>query len=151
MTDFEALLRALADGRVDFILVGGVAATIHGSSRLTADLDVVYDRSPENLERVAAALEPYRPYPRGAPPGLPFRWGAETLRGGLNFTLVTTLGDLDKLRASSRARSADPPGIRSLGDSREEYRGTRPSGQQPRREPENLVTATSSRLSTQFR
>lgn len=34
---------------------------------------------------------------RGAPPGLPFRWDAETIRRGLNFTLTTTLGDLDLL------------------------------------------------------
>jgi len=32
MTDFKALLRALADGGVEFILVGSVAATVHGSS-----------------------------------------------------------------------------------------------------------------------
>jgi hypothetical protein len=34
---------------------------------------------------------------RGAPPGLPFQWDAETLRRGLNFTLTTALGDLDLL------------------------------------------------------
>lgn len=37
------------------------------------------------------------PYPRGAPPGLPFRWDARTDQRGLNFTLVTDLGDLDLL------------------------------------------------------
>ena len=95
MTDFEALFRRLADHDVEFILVGGVAATVHGSTRLTQDLDLVYDRSPANLERLAAALADLSPYPRGAPPGLPFEWSAETLRAGLNFTLTTTLGDLD--------------------------------------------------------
>lgn len=34
---------------------------------------------------------------RGAPPGLPFRVDAETLRTGLNFTLSTDVGDLDLL------------------------------------------------------
>jgi hypothetical protein len=34
---------------------------------------------------------------RGPPPGLPFRWDAETIRRGLNFTLTTALGDLDLL------------------------------------------------------
>lgn len=97
MTDFERLLGALADGGVEFILVGGVAATIHGSSRLTQDLDAVYDRAPENLERLASALTPYAPYPRGAPPGLPFEWSAATLHRGLNFTLTTRLGDVDLL------------------------------------------------------
>ncbi len=95
MTDFERLLRALTDGRVDFIIVGGVAGVAHGSARLTQDLDAVYSRSPENIRRLAAALAPYAPYLRGAPPGLPFRWDEATIRRGLNFTLATDLGDLD--------------------------------------------------------
>ena len=54
-------------------------------------------RTPENITRLTAALGPYSPYLRGAPPGLPFRWDAETIRRGLNFTLTTTLGDIDLL------------------------------------------------------
>lgn len=97
MTDFAALLRALAEERVDFILVGGVAATVHGSARLTRDVDVVYGRSLDNIERVISALAPYRPYLRGAPLGLPFSWDVQTISRGLNFTLTTTLGDIDLL------------------------------------------------------
>lgn len=95
MTDFQKILKVLADQNVEFILIGGVAATVHGSARLTQDIDVVYCRAPANLERLAAALGPYQPYPRGAPPGLPFRWDVRTLENGLNFTLTTTLGDID--------------------------------------------------------
>ena len=97
MTDFEGLLRALTQAGVEFILIGGAAATAHGSARLTQDVDVVYRRSPENLERLAAALGPLQPYLRGAPPGLPFRWDRATIDRGLNFTLSTSLGDLDLL------------------------------------------------------
>lgn len=97
MTDFKALLRTLRGAEVDFILVGGVAATVHGSARLTLDLDVVYGRRPANLEKLALALTPYHPYLRGAPRGLPFRWDAATLARGLNFTLTTDLGDIDLL------------------------------------------------------
>ncbi len=97
MTDFARLLKVLSMGSVDYILVGGVAAAVHGSSRLTQDVDVVYDRSPDNMERLAAALAPHDPYLRGAPRGLPFRWSAETLANGLNFTLTTSLGDIDLL------------------------------------------------------
>jgi predicted nucleotidyltransferase len=97
VTDFAALLRALDDGGVDYILVGGVAATAHGSARLTQDVDIVYSRSLDNLERLVAALAPFAPYLRGAPPGLPFQWSVETLRNGLNFTLTTAIGDLDLL------------------------------------------------------
>ena len=82
---------------MEFIIVGGAAATIHGSARVTQDLELVYARTPENIARLAAALAPHSPYLRGAPPGLPFRWDAETIRRGLNFTLTTTLGDLDLL------------------------------------------------------
>ena len=97
MIDLERTLQELHRAGVEFIIVGGVAATIHGSARLTQDLDLVYARTPENIVRLAAALEPHSPYLRGAPPGLPFRWDAETIRRGLNFTLTTALGDLNLL------------------------------------------------------
>jgi hypothetical protein len=97
VTDFRALIAALADNQVRFIVVGGLAATSHGSARLTLDLDVVYDRRRENLERLVSALAPYQPYPRGAPPGLPFLWDVQTLERGLNFTLTTSIGPIDVL------------------------------------------------------
>ena len=97
MTDFEALLATLNRHQVAFIVVGGAAAIAHGSARLTQDLDIVYERSPGNLTRLAAALESHQPYLRGAPPGLPFLWDSATLARGLNFTLATSLGDIDLL------------------------------------------------------
>jgi hypothetical protein len=97
MTDFQALLSTLARHEVAFIVVGGAAAIAHGSSRLTQDLDIVYHRSPANLERLVAALVEHHPYLRGAPPGLPFLWDRATLERGLNFTLVTSLGDIGLL------------------------------------------------------
>jgi len=97
VTDFKALLRLLAENQVDFIIVGGAAATAHGSARLTFDLDIVYSRDSENIVRIVNALRPIQPYLRGAPPGLPFDWSTETVKKGLNFTLVTTLGPLDLL------------------------------------------------------
>jgi predicted nucleotidyltransferase len=96
-TDFEGLLRRLLEARIEFILVGGLAATVHGSARATFDVDVVYARSRSNIERLVATLAPLNPYMRGAPPGLPFRLDARTMERGLNFTLETTLGDLDLL------------------------------------------------------
>jgi len=97
MTDFKAIVRVLAEGGVEFIVVGGLAATVHGSARLTSDVDVVYRRSPDNISRVVLTLTPYHPYLRGAPPGLPFRWEPATIQRGLNFTLTTDIGDLDLL------------------------------------------------------
>jgi predicted nucleotidyltransferase len=95
VTDFGAVIRTLVTAGVDFILVGGAAATAHGSTRLTQDIDVVYSRTEQNLLRLVAALGPHSPYPRGAPRGLPFRWDEGTLRNGLNFTLTTSIGDVD--------------------------------------------------------
>jgi len=93
--DLARLLGALAAADVDFILVGGVAGTVHGAARATYDIDVVYSRAPTNIDRLVAALSPLRPYLRGAPPGLPFRFDVATVIRGLNFTLSTSLGDLD--------------------------------------------------------
>jgi hypothetical protein len=97
MIDFDALLTALGKHEVAFIVVGGAAAIAHGSARLTQDLDIVYDRSPANLDRLVVALAEYKPYLRGVPAGLPFHWDRATLARGLNFTLVTSLGDIDLL------------------------------------------------------
>jgi hypothetical protein len=95
MTDFPSLIRLLARYNVEYILVGGAAATAHGSARLTQDLDIVYRHTAENIARLAGCLAPYHPYLRGVPPGLPFRLDAETIQRGLNFTLTTDLGALD--------------------------------------------------------
>jgi hypothetical protein len=82
---------------VDFVIIGGIAMVLRGSSRTTIDLDVCYARSNDNLERLARAIAPLHPTLRGAPPDLPFIWDAQTLRSGLNFTLRTSEGDLDLL------------------------------------------------------
>ena len=97
MTNFGELIRTLAREGVEFVIVGGVAATAHGAVRTTLDLDVVYARSTENLEAIVRALTPFDPYLRGVPAGLPFRFDVETLKNGLNFTLTTSLGDIDLL------------------------------------------------------
>jgi predicted nucleotidyltransferase len=97
MTDFAGLMRVLTENRVDFILIGGLAVSAHGVIRTTKDVDVVYARSSENMARLAEALAPLKPYLRGAPPGLPFRWDIETIAHGLNFTLTTAMGDVDLL------------------------------------------------------
>jgi len=97
ITLFREIVQLFSSLQVDFIVVGGLAAIVHGSSRLTQDVDVVYSRTPDNLQRIVDALRPHEPYLRGAPPGLPFLWDARTLKNGLNFTLRTKLGDIDLL------------------------------------------------------
>ena len=49
MTDFEAVIREFSEAGVDCVIVGGLAATIHGSARLTQDVDFVYSRTSDNI------------------------------------------------------------------------------------------------------
>lgn len=95
--NFREILPLLLANHVRFIVIGGGAAIAHGLARATYDVDVVYARDPENLQRLVAALQSLHPYLRGAPPGLPFLWDERTIRSGLNFTLTTDLGNLDLL------------------------------------------------------
>lgn len=96
-SSFNDLLTLLIEADVKFILIGGVAAMAMGSTRATFDLDVVYDRSNENLDRIVGALASHSPYLRGAPAGLPFKFDRQTMKQGMNFTLTTSIGDLDLL------------------------------------------------------
>jgi hypothetical protein len=93
--DLAQIIPPLVRARIDFILIGGMAAILHGSARVTFDVDLIYSRTDENIERLAAAVTPYSPYLRDAPRDLPFAWDAKTIRNGLNFTLTTSLGDVD--------------------------------------------------------
>ena len=94
---FKSILSTLVKAEVDCILIGGLAGMAMGSARATVDVDVVYSRSDKNIAKLASCLERHRPYLRGAPPGLPFRFDETTIKNGLNFTLTTELGDLDLL------------------------------------------------------
>jgi hypothetical protein len=96
-TNFRAILEALLDHEVEFVVVGGVALVARGAPRTTEDIDLCYARDELNLGRLAAALAPLQPYLRDAPPGLPFTLDATTLKAVLNFTLTTTMGDVDLL------------------------------------------------------
>jgi len=51
------LLRVLTRHRVDFIVVGGVSAVLHGAPVTTFDLDVVHARNPDNVARLLSALD----------------------------------------------------------------------------------------------
>ncbi len=95
--NFRSILPLLQQGGVRFIVIGGGAAVAHGSAHITYDVDVVYARDAENVRKLVTTLAPYSPYLRGAPPGLPFRLDERTILAGLNFTLTTTIGDLDLL------------------------------------------------------
>ena len=95
--DYRKIIPTLVQAKIKFIVIGGVAAIVHGSARTTFDLDVVYSRDPQNIRRLVQALKPFSPYLRDAPEGLPFIFDEKTVQKGLNFTLNTELGYLDLL------------------------------------------------------
>jgi predicted nucleotidyltransferase len=82
---------------VEFLVIGGQAAVLHGSPLPTFDVDLCYRRSSQNLENLSEALRELHPSLRGAPPNLPFRLDAQSLALGSNFTFNTDLGPLDLL------------------------------------------------------
>jgi predicted nucleotidyltransferase len=82
----ERFCALLADHGVEFIVVGGQAEALMGSARVTYDVDLCYRRSPQNLERLAAALSSLSLTLRGAPADLKFRIDAQALALGQNYT-----------------------------------------------------------------
>lgn len=100
------LLELLTHHDVDFIVVGGVAAILEGAPITTLDLDVVYDRSPENLQRLLDVLQTVEACYRD-PAGrhiVPTLEKLATIRMNL---LRTTLGPFDVLASISGASYED--------------------------------------------
>ena len=78
-------------------MIGGIAASLHGSTTITRDFDICYSREPPNLERLAAALREMEARLAGIEEDVPFRLDARALRNGMNFTFVTKFGRFDCL------------------------------------------------------
>lgn len=62
---FEAILAELVANHIRFVLIGGVAAAVHGSARYTNDIDICYDCAPDNVERLVALLTEWNACLRG--------------------------------------------------------------------------------------
>ena len=105
--DWTKALAALDEGGVRFIVIGGVAARILGSSSLTQDLDICYARDAKNLEALSKVLNALHARLRGVEAEVPFRLDARTLAAGDSFTFVTDIGDLDVLGTPSGTQGFD--------------------------------------------
>src|SRR5260221_13854148 len=89
-------LALLAERGVAFVVVGGIAAAMRGSLRETTDLDVLVDRTPENLARLAAVLTDLGARVKGSPrPAMPIQ--PSLLTGMELITFDTNLGEVDVL------------------------------------------------------
>jgi hypothetical protein len=93
----DQILRELLDAGVEFVLIGGLAAQVHGSPSLTGDVDICFSQDKDNLERLATAVQSLNSIRRELPPGIHAPLDARALRAGDVFTLTTRYGDLDLL------------------------------------------------------
>lgn len=93
----DLLLRELLDAKVRFVLIGGLAAQVHGSPSLTGDVDVCFALDRDNLRRLAGALTSLTAIRRGMPTEVSAPLDDRALRAGDAFTLSTRYGDLDLL------------------------------------------------------
>ncbi len=98
-TDFlpTAILERLTVAGVDFVVVGGIAMTAHGSDRNTFDLDICPRQSERNLDALGIALVDLGARLRGVEEDVPFVPDGATLARMQILTLDTTLGPLDVL------------------------------------------------------
>jgi hypothetical protein len=100
----EALLRRLVAHGVDFVIVGGMAMVLHGSARLTRDLDICYSIDPANLEALGAAVVELGAHlSGGVSEDLPLVPDARTLRQTTLLTLDSDDGRIDLLASPAGA------------------------------------------------
>jgi predicted nucleotidyltransferase len=97
VSELNGLLQRLSDAGIDFVVVGGVAAVLHGSSLVTRDLDVCASLSGANIERLRAALRDLHPLHRIATDRTSFLENPEPGVSLQNLYLQTDLGALDLL------------------------------------------------------
>jgi hypothetical protein len=91
----EEMLRRLVAAGVDFVVVGGIAMVLLGSSRLTRDLDIVFATDEANLESLGGVLVGLNARLREIPREVPFVPDARALANVELLTLDTAAGWLD--------------------------------------------------------
>lgn len=99
MTEFQPqeILATLDRHGVRYVLIGGLAAVLHGSAHVTTGVDVVPEEAVRNLERLSAVLKELDARIRvvGEPDGVPFDHSAESLSRVRVWNFQTSKGDLD--------------------------------------------------------
>jgi predicted nucleotidyltransferase len=107
--DAEEILRRLTTRGVDFVVIGGIAAVLWGSARMTFDLDICFATDEANLQALGKVLVDLGAELKGIDEHVPFVPDAATLRRVEVLTLKTSAGELDLL-----ARPAGAPGYDTL-------------------------------------
>ncbi len=96
-TDFFGVLELLVRREVQFVLIGGLAARLHGSPTVTMDIDICPARDTDNLGRLAGALRAMDAQVPSVNETVPFELDVKTLGRSTNLTLMTSRGALDVL------------------------------------------------------
>lgn len=97
MSDLNKLFEHLIQSDIDFVIVGGFAAVIHGGTQVTRDLDVCVAFSPEQVHKIRSAFCDFNPKYRLTPQKLSFLECPEDTKGIKNLYLETDLGAVDFL------------------------------------------------------
>ena len=94
----DEILRRLTARRIDFVVIGGIAAVLHGSPRNTYDLDICFAPDQANLDALGSVLVDLEAKLRGVKEEVPFVPDGQTLRKVELLTLTTSAGWFDLLR-----------------------------------------------------
>lgn len=95
--DPKRILKVLVKHGVRFVVIGGIAGRLWGSTTVTNDLDICYGRDSENLRALVEALKELKAKLRGAERDLSFVYDVRTLELGDHFTFTTIGGNFDCL------------------------------------------------------
>lgn len=95
MQKLHTLLKLLIHSPLDFVLVGGFAAVLHGCNQTTRDIDICILYSPEQVDLLRSLLKPYHPRHRTNESRPSFLETPKELSQKQDFHLITDLGPLD--------------------------------------------------------
>lgn len=95
MQNFEKITRLIMDNGVEFVLIGGFAAAVHGVTLLTQDIDICVPFDLENAARIIRAFRGYNP--RHRENKRPLSEDVKCVSGLRNLYLMTDLGSIDML------------------------------------------------------
>ena len=97
MPSLERLLERFIRADVEFVVVGGYAAMIYGSTYVTLDVDLCCPLDAGNLQKIHSAVADLHPIHRMTPQRLPFELNLDSARPLRNLYLGTDLGQIDLL------------------------------------------------------
>lgn len=114
MDTIHDILRLLHQHDVEFVIVGGMAGIVHGSSVVTEDLDICAPFTIDNLSRLLAALADVNPRHRIPPQHPSLSEDPQTLSTFNNLYLLTDRGQLDVLSAIDNVGSYEQLAERTI-------------------------------------